>query len=66
MKNTILIKKGTLASSRHGSVETNPTSIHEDTVRSLASPSGLGIGCCHELWFGSQGWPGSRVAVAVV
>ena len=31
-------------------METNLTSIHEDTVRSLASLSGLRILRCHELW----------------
>ena len=32
----------------------NPTSSHEDMVRSLASLSGLGIWHCHELWCQSQ------------
>ena len=34
-------------------------------VRSLASLSGLRIQGRHELWCGSQMWPGSGVAVAV-
>ena len=37
-------------SSRHGVVVTNPTSIHEDTVQSLASLSGLRIQRCSGLW----------------
>ena len=32
----------------------NPTSIHEDSVQSLASLSGLRIRCCRELWCRSQ------------
>ena len=35
-------------------------------VRSLASPSGLRIWCCHELWCGSQTQLRSCVAVALV
>ena len=35
-------------------------------VRSLASLSGLRIWCCCELWYSSQIWLGSGVAVAVV
>ena len=34
-------------------------------VRSLASLSGLGIRLCRELWYRSQTWLGSGVAVAV-
>ena len=34
-------------------------------VRSLASLSGLRIQCCHELWYRSQTWLGSGIAVAV-
>ena len=34
-------------------------------VQSLASLSGLGIWCCHELWFSSQMRLGSCIAVAV-
>ena len=34
-------------------------------VRSLASISGSGIQCCPELWYSSQTWLGSGVAVAV-
>ena len=46
-------------------VKTNPTSIHEDAVRSLALLSGLRIHCCGELWCRSQMWLWSHVAVAV-
>ena len=35
-------------------------------IRSLASPSGSGIWCGYELWYRSQTWLGSCVAVAVV
>ena len=35
-------------------------------VRSLASPSGLGIQHCRELWCRSQMWLGFCVATAVV
>ena len=35
-------------------------------VWTLASINGLRIGCCHELWCGSQMRLGSRAAVAVV
>ena len=34
----------------------NPTSIHEGTVQSLASPSGLKIWHCHELQCRSPMW----------
>ena len=37
-----------------GAAETNPASIHEDAVLSLALLSGLGFQHCRELWFGSQ------------
>ena len=42
----------TYGSSRYGSAVTNPTSIHQDLARvqSLASPSGLRIRLCCELW----------------
>jgi len=39
-----------IGSSHCGAAETNPTSIHEDVVRPLASLSGWGIQCCLELW----------------
>ena len=35
-------------------------------VRSLALLTGLRIRCCRDLWYGSQMWLGSGVAVAVV
>ena len=35
-------------------------------VRSLAVVSGLNIQCCHELWYRSQMWLRSHVAVAMV
>ena len=41
-------------SSSCGSVEMNPTNIHEDTSLILASLSGLRIWHCHELWCRSQ------------
>ena len=34
-------------------------------IQSLASLSGLRIWRCHELWYRSQRWLGSRIAVAV-
>ena len=34
-------------------------------VRSLASLCGLRIQCCHEIWWRSQTWLGSVIAVAV-
>ena len=42
----------------------NLTSVHED-AGSLALLSGLGIRCCHELWYRLQMWLVSGVAVAV-
>ena len=39
-----------LGNSYHGSAVMNPTSIHGDSVQSLALLSGLRIGYCHELW----------------
>ena len=54
-------------SSLCGSVETNPTSIHEDAGWTpLAALSGLGIRFCHELQCRSQMWLISAVAMAVV
>ena len=41
-------------------METNPTSVHED------SGSGSGIWHCCELWRRSQTWLGSHVAMAVL
>ena len=35
-------------------------------VQALASLSGLRIWCCRELWYRSQMWLGSCVAVALV
>ena len=34
-------------------------------VQSLAWLSGLRIQCCPELWYRSQMWPGSSIAVAM-
>ena len=45
---TIAVKTD-LGSSRHGSVETKLTSVHEDAVHSLALLSGLRIQHCREL-----------------
>ena len=53
----VLFKKPLLRSSHCGSVEMNPSSIHEDA----GSISGL-----HELWCRSQMWLGSHFAVAMV
>ena len=53
-------------SSRHGTVEMNLTSIQRMQVRSLASPSGLRIRRCRELWRRSQTRLRSHVVVAVV
>ena len=50
--------------SHRGSAETNLTSVHEDTVPSLASLSGLRIQCCPELWCMLQTQLRSGVAVA--
>ena len=45
----------------------NPTSIHEVAwVRSLASPIGLRIWQCRELWYRLQMQLRSHIAVAVV
>ena len=51
-------------SSHRGSAEMNQTSTHVQ-VQSLALVSGLRIWCCHELWYRSQMWLGSDVAMAV-
>ena len=59
-------KKSHPRSSPCGAAETHPTSIHEDTVRSPASLSGLRIRRCRELWCRWQTRLGSHVAVAVV
>ena len=48
-----------------GSPGTNPITIHEDAVRSLALLNGLRIRCCRELQCGSQRWLGSGMAMAV-
>ena len=42
---------------------TNPTSIHEDVVSSLASLIGLRTLCCCEPWCRLQMWLGSHVPV---
>ena len=53
-----------MRSSCCGSVVTNPTSIHEDMVWSLAPLSGLRIWRCHKLWCRSWMWLGSGIDVA--
>ena len=53
-------------SSHHGSVVTNPTSVHEDAGLILTPFSGLRIPCCHELWCMWQMRLRSGVAMAVV
>ena len=58
-------KKYYLRSSRHGAVETNLTSIHEDAGLILALLSGLRIWHGSELWCRLQMHLGSGVAVAV-
>ena len=47
-------------------METNPTNVHGDVVRSLALLDGSWIPHCHELWYRLQMRLGSHVAVAVV
>ena len=49
-----------------GSVVTNVTSIHKN-AGSIPGPalSGLRTWCCKKLWYRSQMWLGSRVAMAV-
>ena len=54
-----------MRSSCCGAEETNPTTIHEDAVPSLALLSGLRIRRCHQLWYRSQMRLRSCVAVAV-
>ena len=56
--------KSQAGSSRHGSAETNLTSIHE--VQSVVSLSGLRIWHCHELCSRLQTHLRSCIAVAVV
>ena len=51
-------------SSHPGSLLTKPTCIHDDTVLSLASLSGLRIQCCCELWCRSQMQLRSCIAVS--
>ena len=46
--------------------EMNLTGIMRMQVRSLASLSGLRIQCCSELWYRSQMWLRSGIAVALV
>ena len=55
-----IIQKST-RSSCHGLVVTNPTSIHEYGVQSLALPNGLRIWHCHELWHSLQMWLRSKL-----
>ena len=50
--------------SHSGTMEMNPTSIHEDEVLSLASLSGSGIWRWGGLCCRSQMWLGAHVAVA--
>ena len=52
-----------MSSSQRGSVETNLTSIHEDTGLTPALLSGLKIQCWPELWCRSPMWLESGVAV---
>ena len=49
-----LFKEFLFWSSHRDLAVTNPTSIHEDQVQSLALLSGLGIRCCCGLWCRSQ------------
>ena len=58
------IKNKLQGSSQCGSVETNLVSM-KMWVQSLASLSGLGIQCCHELWCRLQTQLEPRIAVAV-
>ena len=51
--------------SLHGSVETNPTSNHEDAGSFPGLEGGLRIRHCCELWCRPQMWLGSGTAVAV-
>ena len=60
------LKKTPNWSSHHSSAERNLINIHEDTVQSLASLSGLGIWRCSELWCRLQVRLRSGDAVAVV
>ena len=55
----IAFRKYTYRISYQGSAVTNPNGIHEDSVGSLASLSGLRIWCCPELQCRSQMWLGS-------
>ena len=56
----------TTGSSHRGAGEMNLTSIHEDSVQSLALLSGLRIWYFRELWCRSQTELRSGVAVAMV
>ena len=55
-----------LRSSCCDSAETTRLISMRMQVRPMASLSGLGIRCCHQLWYRSQMQLGSGVAVAVV
>ena len=57
----LCIKNALSGSSHRGSAGKNLTRIPED----VASLSGLRIRYCRELWYRSQTWLGSSVAVAV-
>ena len=61
-----IVKKVTLGSSSCGTVETNPTSIHEDAGLILGLTQWAGIWGFRELWGGLQTRLRSCVAVAVV
>ena len=53
-------------SARCGSAVKNLTRIHEDSGLIPGLIQWVGIWCCHELWYRSETWLGSGVAVAVV